>query len=98
MWNNVFSSIVYQVHRDYVTKYHYIAIIPLITENGNVEFIWELKGSHRQENLFFKIDYWLKNVSQEFYKPLSYVIITYRENWEWHNQATVIERSSINTL
>jgi len=53
----MFPSMVYQVHIDYVKEHHYIAIVPLITEKGNVEFIQELKGSHGQENLLFKIDY-----------------------------------------
>jgi hypothetical protein len=30
---------VYQIHIDYVKKYHYIAIVPLIKEKENVEFI-----------------------------------------------------------
>jgi hypothetical protein len=73
----MFPSMVYQVHIDYVKEHHYIAIVPLMTGKGNVKFIQELKGSHRQENLLFKIEYWLKNVSQEFCKPLGYVIITH---------------------
>jgi hypothetical protein len=53
----MFPSMVYQVHIDYVKEHHYIAIVPLMTGKGNVKFIQELKGSHRQENLLFKIEY-----------------------------------------
>jgi hypothetical protein len=56
----MFPSMIYQIHIDYVKEHHYIAIVPLITEKRNIEFIEELKGSHGQENLLFKIDYWIE--------------------------------------
>ncbi len=68
---------VYQIHIDYVKKYHYIAIVSLIREKENIEFIQESKGSHKQEIILFKIEFCLKNVSQEICKPLGYVIIAH---------------------
>jgi hypothetical protein len=48
---------VYQIHIDYVKKYHYIAIVSLIREKENIEFIQESKGSHKQEIILFKIEF-----------------------------------------
>lgn len=64
----MFPSMVDQIYINYVKKHHYVAIIPLITKKkkGNVDFFQELKGFYRQENILFKIEYYLKNVSQKF--------------------------------
>jgi hypothetical protein len=53
----MFPNMVYQIHINYVKKHNCIAIVPLIKEKENVEFIQESKGSHRQELPLFKIEF-----------------------------------------
>jgi len=66
MWSNACSLMIHQVHINYATKHHYITIIPLIKEKGNVEFNQKSNDSHRQEILRFKIEFVLKNIHTSF--------------------------------
>jgi hypothetical protein len=62
----MFPSIIHQVHINYVTKHHYITIIPLVKEKYNVEFNQESKDSHRQDIILSKIEFVLKNIHKSF--------------------------------